>query len=137
MTVPAAESDNATFSFIQDSDPLIAAADTRILQLEQQLIMAERHATSTMERQLEQEEVLRNLLAHTAEAAAKAEHFQHQRQLEMHELERRLESEKTAKWKSSQQLESAAAATADLNYRLNEVTSQLAALAQPTAPLAP
>ena len=54
------------------------------------------------------------------------------RAMELGELERRLASEQNAKYRVNQQLDSSAATTADLAFRLNQLTAAFAAQAQQT-----
>ena len=76
VITPKAESDT-TFSFLGE-DPVISLNEGRIQVLEQALLVAERHAAATVERQLEQEETLRNLVSTAAAAASQAARADHQ-----------------------------------------------------------
>ena len=122
---------NSTFSFVP-AEPLIQAVDTRVLELEVALHAAQRHAQAVQEKQLEQEELLRNVIQSTADAKAKSDHRDSMRAMELAELERRLASEQNAKYRVNQQLDSSAATTAELTFRLNELSAAMAAQMQLT-----
>ena len=125
VPIAPAEADSDSFSFLgpPDPDPVVARNESRLQVLEQAIRAAELHAQAAVDRRLEHEEALRDVVANANAAADKANRS---RLLETAELERRLESERAAKHEKVRHIQVLASQTADLNSRLNELTAQLA-----------